>query len=232
MKHVLITGGVRGIGLATARLFASKGYAVTVCYASDESGANEAKKEGFTVIRADVSDEAQVKELFARCKKVDVLVNNAGVSLVKQIQDTTLSEWERLFAVNVTGAFLCSKYALTGGMLSENSGVIVNVSSVWGEVGGSCEVAYSASKAALIGFTKALAKEVGYAGVRVNCVTPGAIDTRMNGHFSEKDRAAIVEDIPAGRFGSPEEVASAILSLAENEYITGAVLSVNGGFGM
>jgi 3-oxoacyl-[acyl-carrier protein] reductase len=232
MKHVLITGGVRGIGLATARLFASKGYAVTVCYASDEIGANEAKKEGFAVIRADVSDEAQVKELFIRCRNVDILVNNAGVSLVKQIQDTTLVEWDRVFAVNVTGVFLCSKYALVSGMLAKNSGVIINVSSVWGEVGASCEVAYSTSKAAIIGFTKALAKEVGYAGVRVNCVTPGAIDTRMNGHFSAEDRAAIVEDIPAGRFGSPEEVASAILSLAENEYITGAVLSVNGGFGM
>jgi 3-oxoacyl-[acyl-carrier protein] reductase len=232
MKHVLITGGVRGIGLATARLFASKGYAVTVCYATDEAGADEARKEGFTVLKADVSDEAQVRDLFAQCQKVDVLVNNAGVSLVKQIQDTTLSEWERVFAVNMTGAFLCSKYALKSGMLSDNSGVIFNVSSVWGEVGGSCEVAYSASKAALIGFTKALSKEVGYAGVRVNCVTPGAIDTRMNGHFSEKDRAEIVADIPAGRFGRAEEVASAILSLVENEYITGAILSVNGGFGM
>jgi 3-oxoacyl-[acyl-carrier protein] reductase len=232
MKHVLITGGVRGIGLATARLFASKGYAVTVCYASDEVGARAAQKEGITVLKADVSDEEQVKELFTRCGKVDILVNNAGVSLVKQIQDTTLAEWERVFAVNVTGAFLCSRYALKGSMLPNNSGAIVNVSSVWGEVGGSCEVAYSASKAALIGFTKALAKEVGYAGVRVNCVTPGAIDTRMNEHFSAEDRAAIIEDIPAGRLGRAEEVAVAILSLAENEYITGATLSVNGGFGM
>lgn len=230
MKQALITGGVRGIGLATARLFAFKGYAVAVCYSKDEEGAKRAQEEGFRVFKADVSDEEQVKNLFSRCGTVDVLVNNAGVSLVKQIQDTTAEEWNRVFAVNMTGAFLCSRYALQQSMLRKGSGVIVNVSSVWGEEGGSCETAYSASKAALIGFTKALAKEVGYAGIRVNCVAPGAIDTRMNECFSERELSALAEEIPAGRLGKAEEVAAAIYALTENEYINGAILSVNGGF--
>lgn len=230
MKQVLITGGVRGIGLATGKLFARKGYAVAVCYSADEDSAESARREGFRVIKADVSREEEVKSMFAEIGRTDVLVNNAGISLVKQIQDTALSEWERLFSVNVTGAFLCARYALTaGGMLERGAGAIVNVSSVWGETGASCEVAYSASKAALIGFTKALAKEVGYAGVRVNCVTPGVIDTRMNACFSKEELAALCEDIPAGRKGLPEEVAAAIWSLCENGYINGQILGVNGG---
>lgn len=229
MKQVLITGGVRGIGLATARLFAEKGYAVTVCYSRDEESAATARAEGFRVIRADVSEEEDVRRLFDECGNVDVLVNNAGVSLVKLFQDTSKTEWERVFAVNVTGAFLCSRYALEHAMISKKSGVIVNVSSVWGEVGGSMEVAYSASKAALIGLTKALAKEVGESGVRVNCVTPGTIETAMNSCFSREELQAIYSDIPAKRGGMPEEIASAILFLCENEYITGAVLPVNGG---
>lgn len=231
MQQVLITGGVRGIGLATARLFARKGYAVALCYSADEESAARAREEGFRAVRADVSDEEQVRALFEEIGGVDVLVNNAGISLVRQIQDTSLAEWNRVFAVNTAGAFLCAKYALPA-MLKRGRGCIVNVSSVWGVVGGSCEVAYSASKAALIGFTKALAKEVGYAGVRVNCVAPGVIGTRMNGRFTKEEKAAICADIPAGRQGAPEEVAAAILSLAENEYITGQVLGVDGGFGL
>ncbi len=231
MQQALITGGVRGIGLATARLFARKGYAVALCYSADEESAARAREEGFRVVRADVSDEEQVRALFGEIGGVDVLVNNAGISLVRQIQDTSLAEWDRVFAVNTAGAFLCAKYALPA-MLKRGRGCIVNVSSVWGVVGGSCEVAYSASKAALIGFTKALAKEVGYAGVRVNCVAPGVIGTRMNDRFTKEEQAALCADIPAGRQGAPEEVAAAILSLAENEYITGQTLGVDGGFGL
>lgn len=230
MKQVLITGGVRGIGLASARAFAEKGYAVAVCYSADEESAEKARKEGFRVTRADVSKESDVKNMFGEIGRVDVLVNNAGVSLVKMFQDTTLAEWERLFAVNVTGAFLCSRYALTaGGMLSRGEGCIVNVSSMWGETGASMEVAYSASKAALIGMTKALAKETGYAGVRVNCITPGAIDTKMNECFTKEELAALCEEIPAGRLGRAEEAARAIVALCENEYINGQILGVNGG---
>lgn len=229
MKQVLITGGVRGIGLATARKFAEKGYAVTVCYSCDEESAAAVRAEGFRAVRADVSREEDVKRLFLECGDVDVLVNNAGVSLVKLLQDTTKEDWERVFSVNVTGAFLCSRYALEHAMISKKRGVIVNVSSVWGEVGGSMEVAYSASKAALIGFTKALAKEVGESGVRVNCVSPGTIETRMNDCFSADELQAIYAEIPAKRGGMPEEIADAIVFLCENEYITGAVLPVNGG---
>ncbi|MBO5782947.1 MAG: SDR family oxidoreductase [Clostridia bacterium] len=229
MKQVLITGGVRGIGLATARIFAQKGYAVAVCYSSDERSADQAKAEGFRVLKADVSNENDVKKLFQEIGNIDVLVNNAGISLVKQLQDTTLADWNKVFSVNVTGAYLCSRYALEG-MLKKGRGCIVNISSIWGMVGGSCEVAYSASKAALIGFTKALAKEVGYAGVRVNCVAPGAIATKMNDCFSQEQLAALAEEIPCGRLGKSEEVAAAIYALCENEYITGQVLGVDGGF--
>lgn len=230
MKQALITGGVRGIGLATARLLAQKGYAVAVCYSRDEEGAKQAQEEGFRVLKADVTREEEVKGMFAELGRIDVLVNNAGVSLIKQIQDTSLFDWERVFSVNATGAFLCSKYALTaGGMLQRGAGVIINVSSMWGETGAACEVAYSASKAALIGFTKALAKEVGYAGVRVNCVTPGVIDTKMNACFTKEEMTALFEEIPAGRSGRPQEVAAAIYSLIENEYVNGQTLGVNGG---
>lgn len=229
MKQVLITGGVRGIGLATARKFAEKGYAVTVCYSRDEQAAQSARAEGLRVVRADVSREEDVRRLFEECGNVDVLVNNAGVSLIKLFQDTTLDDWERVFSVNVTGAFLCSRYALEHAMLAKKRGVIVNVSSVWGEVGGSTEVAYSASKAAIIGMTKALAKEVGESGIRVNCVTPGTIETSMNDCFSAAELQAIYAEIPAKRGGMPEEIASAIWFLCENEYVTGAVLPVNGG---
>lgn len=231
MKQVLITGGVRGIGFAAARAFARKGYAVSVCYASDEESAEIARREGFRVIKADVSSATDVCALFEEIGTPDVLVNNAGVSLVKQIQDTSLTEWNRVFAVNVTGAYLCSSFALKG-MLKKGRGVIVNVSSVWGVVGGSCETAYSASKAALVGFTKALAKEVSGAGVRVNCVAPGAVDTRMNDCFSEEEKAVVATEIPLGRMGKAEEVAEAIVFLSENEYITGQILGVDGGFGL
>lgn len=230
MKQVLITGGVRGIGLATARAFAQKGYAVSVCYSSDEESAKKAEEEGFRVLKCDVSEEGQVKKLFDEIGNVDVLVNNAGVSLVKLLQDTTIDEWNKLFSVNVSGAFLCSKYALERTMLKRGKGVIVNVSSIWGRAGGSMEVAYSASKAALIGFTKALAKEVGYSGIRVNCVAPGVIDTRMNDCFSKETKAELREEIPAGRPGDAQEVAQAILFLAENEYVNGQILGVDGGF--
>ena len=160
-----------------------------------------------------------------------MLVNNAGVSLIKQIQDTTLEEWNRVFAVNTTGAYLCTRYALRS-MLPKKSGSIVNVSSVWGVVGGSCEVAYSASKAALVGFTRALAKELGPSGIRVNCVAPGVVDTRMNDCFSAEAKRAIAEEIPLLRTGMPEEIAQAIFFLAENGYVTGQVLGADGGFGL
>ncbi len=228
-KTIVITGGVRGIGLAIAKAFMKKNYRVIATYSQDEKSAELAREIGIETYRADVRYEQEIVALFNSVGRVDVLVNNAGVSLMKQIQDTTKAEWDNLFAINVFGAFVCSREVVKG-MISRQSGVIVNVASVWGEVGASCEVAYSASKAALIGFTKALAKEVGYSGVRVNCVSPGVVDTQMNARFSEDDLALIKEEIPCGRMGTGEEIASAVVFLVENEYVNGVNLSVNGGF--
>lgn len=229
MKTVLVTGGVRGIGLAIAKEFQKKGYRVCVTYSKDEESAALAKAIGLETYRADVADENAVKALFRTVGRVDILVNNAGVSLIKQIQDVSYAEFERLMAVNVGGAFLCSREAAKG-MIERQSGLIVHISSVWGEVGGSCESVYSASKAALVGFTKALAKELGWSGIRVNCVSPGVIDTPMNAHFTQEEVLAMQEEIPVGRMGTGEEVAKAVVFLEENEYVTGVDLPVNGGF--
>ena len=197
MKTVLVTGGVRGIGKAIALAFLKKNYRVCVTYSKDEKSAEEMRLCGAEVYRSDVRCEADIKSLFQAVKDVDILVNNAGVSLIKQIQDVSVEEFDNLFAVNVRGAFLCAREAAKG-MIDKQSGLIVNISSVWGEVGASCESVYSASKAALIGFTKALAKELGWSKIRVNCVSPGVIETAMNAHFSEEDMQEIVDEIPMG----------------------------------
>lgn len=230
MRTVLVTGGTRGIGRAIAEKFLQKGARVVVTYSKDEESALSAKEKGLEVIKADVSKEEDVLKVFSNIKSLDVLVNNAGVSLIKQIQDTTLDEFERIFSVNVRGAFLCSREA-TKLMLKNKQGLIVNVSSVWGELGASCESVYSASKSALIGFTKALAKELGYSGIRVNCVSPGMIDTTMNDCFSQTEKDEIAKEILLQRLGRSEEVADAVLFLYENEYVTGIDLPVGGGFG-
>ena len=228
-KIALVTGGTRGIGLAVSLAFAGLGFDVFAAYSADEESAEKAREQGINAVRADVSDEGAVKALFARTGTPDVLVNNAGVALFRQIQDTTAAEWDRLFAVNVRGAFLCAREAAKG-MIPRKSGLIVNISSVWGEEGGSCESAYPASKAALIGFTKALAKELGPSGIRVNCVSPGVIDTRMNARLSPEEMRALCDEIPLGRTGTGGEVAKAVVALYENGYITGADIPVTGGF--
>jgi len=231
MDIAVVTGGTRGIGLATALALYKKGYFVYALYSSDSRSAEKARAlmPLAAVVKCDVSDEEAVEKTFSQIPHVDVLINNAGVSLIKLLQDTSYDEWKRLFAVNVDGAFLCSRAALKS-MLKRRSGNIINISSVWGEVGGSAEAAYSASKAAIIGLTKALAKEVAPSGVRVNCITPGVIDTDMNSHFPPEDKALITEDIPLSRFGKAEEVASAAMFLIENEYMCGSVIPVGGGY--
>ena len=229
MKTVLVTGGVRGIGLSIAQAFQKKGYRVCVTYSKDEQSAERARAIGLEAYLSDVSDENAVKSLFEKIGGVDVLVNNAGVALFKQVQDVTAEEFDRLFAVNVKGAFLCVKHAVPF-MLSKQSGLIVNISSVWGEIGGSCESVYSASKGALIAFTKALANELGYSGIRVNTVSPGVIDTAMNARLSKDELLSVQETIPMGRLGSGEDVARAVVYLEENDYVTGIDLPVNGGF--
>ncbi len=239
MKNVLITGASGGIGRAAALTFGAKGYGVALHYRTGEKAARETAEEinflggNAEIFQADLRREDEVSRLFDQAEKrfgfLEVLVNNAGVDWKGLFTDMTLEDWNRVLEVNVTGAFLCCRRALPP-MIRRKAGSIVNVSSMWGEVGASCEAAYSASKAALIGLTKALAKEEGPSGVRVNCVTPGVIDTLMNGDLSEADLAALREETPLMRIGTPEEVAKAILFLAEHPFITGQVLGVSGGF--
>lgn len=241
-QTVLVTGSSRGIGRAIAERFARAGHRVALhCLtrrAETEALCAALAAEGCSVMAAqgDVADEAAVARLFAAVRErfgpVDVLVNNAGVALPQQLlTDCSTADWDRLFAVNVRGAFLCCRAALPD-MVRRQRGSIVNISSVWGVVGGSCETPYSASKATLIGLTRALAKEVAPSGVRVNCVAPGYIETEMNAALSEADRAAIRQETPLGVPGAPEDVAAAVafLALEESRFITGQVLRCDGGW--
>lgn len=220
MKTVLITGGATGIGRAAAELFLQNGYEVFVTV--HESPCTLA---GVQSVPCDLRDLSQIEALFSQFARLDVLVNNAGVSLIRQINDTTLADYEQVMQVNARAAFFCAKQAALL-MLKRHSGSIINVSSVWGQLGASCEVAYSMSKAAVIGLTKALAQELAPSGITVNCVAPGIIDTRMNAPFDAQDLA---QEVPCGRLGTPQEAAQAIYALTQNPYITGQVLGVNGG---
>ncbi len=243
MSTVLITGASRGIGRATARLFAQDGYNVIINYNKSEKEALSLETEinaayparRAAALRADVSDEAQVRAMFESAatlfSPVDILVNNAGVAWQGLLTDMSTEAWDTLFTVNVRSAFLCARAALPH-MVSRQEGCIVNVSSIWGIAGASCEVAYSASKAALIGLTKALAQEVGPSGVRVNCVAPGVIDTDMNKQLDAACMEGLKAQTPLGFIGSAEDAAHAILFLASQRaaYITGQTISPNGGF--
>lgn len=239
MKCALITGGSGGIGQALALAFAEKGYGVAINYFQNEAAAKKTAaaicREGGAAlaVQADISREEEVEAMFARAEEelgfLEVLVNNSALSHRGLFTELSLAQWERLFAVNCTGVFLCSRRALPP-MIREKRGCIINISSMWGQVGASCEAAYSATKAALIGLTKALAKEEGPSGIRVNCIAPGVIATKMNAGLSPEDLAALREETPLERLGTPEEVAQAALFLAENSFITGQVLGVNGGF--
>lgn len=239
-KTALITGGTKGIGKAIALEFLKQGYEVVINYAGDEESAlatqDEFNMQGFcpVLLRADVSDYNAVrnmfKEFFDIYDKLDVLVNNAGISLIRVIQETSPAEWDRVFGVNVKGVYHCCR-AVADKMIGSGGGCIINVASIWGEVGASCEVAYSASKGAVIAFTKALSKELAPSNVRVNCVSPGVIDTQMNNHLTGEELEQLVSEIPAGRIGYPEDVAKACVYLAGADYVTGEVLSVGGGFG-
>lgn len=239
-RTVLITGGSRGIGAACVGAFARAGWSVVFLYRRAEEAADalcaRLRGEGLDVScrRCDISDRDEVfrtvNDLLRTYHRFDALVNNAGVAHIGLFTDMTEEQWDALFAVNVKGAFNVTQAVLPS-MISQGSGAIVNVSSMWGEVGASCEVAYSAAKAALIGMTKALAKEVGPSGVRVNCVSPGVIDTDMNAELTEADLAALAEETPLGRTGRAEEVAEAALYLCGEgaSFITGQVLGVSGG---
>lgn len=235
-KTIFVTGGSRGIGEAVVRRAAGK-YNVCFTYRSSEDKAKALEQElgalGVVSVYCDVKSAESVQKAvdFAKKRfgKIDVLVNNAGISRSGLLIDTSESDWDEVFAVNTKGVYLATRAVLPD-MLSRGSGAVVNVSSIWGEVGGSFEVAYSASKAAVIGLTKALAKEVAPMGVRVNAVAPGAVDTDMMKCYTQDEIKAICDEIPLGRLARPEEIADAVLFLAESEYTTGAVLHINGGW--
>ena len=241
MKTVWITGASGGIGNAAARLFAKNGYRVAAgyCRGADNATAlcDDLRREGFAAeaFGADLTQSAAVEETLraieARFGGVDVLVNNAGIAQQKLLTDVTDEEWRRMFAVNTDSAFYCCR-AVIPHMVRQKYGRIINVSSVWGVRGASCETPYSASKAALIGLTKALAKELGPSGICVNCVAPGVIDTPMNACFDAQTMRQLADDTPLCRIGTPEEAARAILFFAspDADFVTGQVLCADGGF--
>jgi len=230
MSTVVITGGSRGIGAAAVELFATKGHAVYFFYANNESAAQAvAEKTGATPICCDVSDGAAVKAAFARIPDVDILICNAGISHYGLMSMMPESDWDKLFAVNVKGIYHCVNAAMPS-FLRKQKGCIITMSSMWGRVGASCEAAYSATKGAVIALTKALAKELGPSGIRVNCVAPGVIQTDMCADVAPDIMQELCDQTPVGRLGEPEDVAKAMLYLAEAEFVTGQVLPVNGGF--
>jgi len=239
MKTVLITGASRGIGAATAEYFADKGWAVAVNYCKSKEAADELVSEirqrggKAKAIRADVGKEdecrALVSSVISEFGRIDALINNAAIDEMMPFDMLPTECERRLFDVNLYGTMNCTRFALPH-MVHEKSGAIVNVSSIWGRVGASCEVQYSTSKAAIIGFTKSLAKEVAPSGIRVNCVAPGVIDTEMNSNVSKEDMEAFLTEVPLGRMGTPREVAECIYFLCNSSYVTGQILGVDGGY--
>ena len=235
-RCVLISGGDRGIGAAAARAFWQAGYRVAVLYHTHAEAAAALEKElpGLLAVQCDVASRASCEVAFHTVEQavghVDVLVSNAGIAQQKLFTDITPEEWQHMLDVNLSGAFHLCQLALPG-MIRRKQGRILTVSSMWGQTGGSCEVHYSAAKAGLIGLTKALAKEEGPSGITVNCVAPGVIETDMMAAFTAEDKAALAEETPVGRLGTPEEVAKLLVFLAGEDagYITGQVFGVNGG---
>ena len=238
MKNALVTGASGGIGQAVARELARRGWGVALHYWKNEASARRLEEEilaqGGSARRyqADLTDPAQVEALFAAAEEdfgfLEGLVNNAGTAWKGLFTDMTLEDWRQVLDSDLTSVFLCCRRALSP-MIRRKRGSIVNVSSMWGQVGASCEAAYSAAKAGVIGLTKALAKEEGPSGIRVNCLAPGVVRTPMNGDLSPEDLAALREETPLERIGSPEEIAQAAAFLLENTFVTGQVLGVNGG---
>lgn len=236
MKRVIITGGSRGIGAACVKRFACAGHSVAFIYKSSHDRAEELSAEtGAYAVCADIADPASalkaMDDAISHLGGVDVLVNNAGIAQFRLFDEITEDDWHSVIETNLGGAYRCSRAAVPH-MVRQKSGAIVNISSMWGISGASCEVHYSASKAGLIGMTKALAKELAPSGVRVNCVAPGAIATEMNAALDDAAIAAICDETPLGRLGSPEEVAACVYFLASDDasFVTGQTLSADGGY--
>lgn len=239
-KIVLVTGASRGIGKATAVKFAKKGYGVVINCIHNEERLMQTKREleayqiPCLAYMGDMGDMEQCKELFDRVKKqfgpLDVLVNNAGVSYIGLLQDMTGEDWERVMHNNLTSVFNCCKLAIPA-MVERKQGKIINISSVWGSVGASCEVAYSATKGGINAFTKALAKELAPSNIQVNAVACGAIDTEMNQFLEADELIGLVDEIPSGRLGTAEEVADLVYHLGyKNAYLTGQIIGLDGGW--
>lgn len=238
-KVVIVTGGSRGIGAEIVKQMARLGYTVILNYNNSENCAknveNELKNEGITVdiFKADVSKKEEAVNLiqFAlnKYEKIDVLVNNAGISQTKLFTEITDEDWQRMMDNNLNSAFYCTREAVKN-MVHNKQGLIINISSIWGITGGSLEVHYSTAKAGLIGFTKALAKELGPSNIRVNAIAPGIIDTDMNKEYSKKEKEDIKEEIPLGKIGTSKNIAKCVAWLIEDDYTTGEVISINGGW--
>lgn len=240
-KNVLITGASRGIGKAIAVLFAKNGHHVFInCHRSADL-LYQTKKEidalncGLcTVVTGDVGNPEDVKKIFSlissECNGIDILINNAGIAHIGLLSDMSISEWDNLIKTNLSSVFYCSRLAIPH-MVSQKSGKIIQISSIWGNVGASCEVAYSASKSGVNGFTKALAKELAPSNIQVNAVACGAIDTIMNSQLDEEERKELEYEIPAGRFGKTEEVAHLVYDIAvKHDYMTGQIIGIDGGW--
>ena len=232
MASVVVTGGSRGIGAAITARYAARGDRVYFLYEKNHEAARAvAEKTGAVPICCDVADGSAVAEAFARIPEVDILVCNAGVCWYGLLTAMPEGEWNRMFDVNVKGIYNCVKAAMPA-MLRKHAGSIITMSSMWGQVGASCEAAYSATKGAVIALTKALAKELGPSGIRVNCVAPGVILTDMCANVAPEVLEELAEEAPVGRNGTPEDVARVVESLADAEFVTGQVLGVSGGFVM
>ena len=239
MKTVIITGGSRGIGAAIVKELAKEKYNIVLNYNNSEKEARQIQKEleeqgiKIEIFKADVSKREKVKELIKftldRFKDIDVLINNAGIDQIKPFMDISDEDWNRMLQVNLNSAFYCSQEVLQT-MIHNKKGCIINISSIWGITGGSCEVHYSVSKAGMDGMTKALAKEVGPSNIRVNSIAPGAIITDMNSDYTEEEVKEINKQIPLGKFGEPINIAKCVKWLIEDSYTTGQVISPNGGW--
>ena len=230
MKTVLITGGSRGIGAAAVEAFASRGDRVFFLYEKEHAAAKAvAAKTGATAICCDVADGQAVKAAFSQVGDVDILVCNAGICYSGLMSMLSEAHWDRIFAVNVKGIYHCVNAAMSG-FLKKQKGCVINVSSMWGQSGASCEAAYSATKGAVIALTQALAKELGPSGIRVNAVAPGVILTDMCATVDPEILNEMAQDTPVGRNGTPQDVAQAMVYLADAEFVTGQVLPVNGGY--
>lgn len=230
MSTVVITGGSRGIGAAAVKLFADKGDNVFFLYEKEHKAAKAVcEATGAEAICCDVADGAAVKAAFQKIGHVDILICNAGIVYTGLMSQMEVSQWDRIFDVNVKGIFHCVNAAMPA-FLQTHKGSIITVSSMWGQVGASCEAAYSATKGAVIALTKALARELGPSGIRVNCVAPGVIQTDMCADVDPEIMEQLKDETPVGRLGKPEDVAQAMLYLADAQFVTGQVLPVNGGF--